>query len=105
VQTLENRSDGGGARQAFRQFVSDVSSLQIGKDQDVRTSRDGRSRRFRLGYRRNQRRISLKLAIDLQLRRTRFNRARGFNNFIDQTMLRAPFRREREESNTWLCSQ
>src|SRR6185437_4919587 len=34
VETLKNRSDGGRAGQSFRQLVSDISSLQVWKNQD-----------------------------------------------------------------------
>src|SRR5436190_1910992 len=59
IKALQNRTDGGGAGEPFSQFISNISRLKIGKDQNVRTAADRRTRSLRLRDGRQQSCIGL----------------------------------------------
>jgi hypothetical protein len=62
-QSLKNRANGRGAPQPLGQLVSDVAGVEIGKDEYVRPSAQGRAGRLPLTDFRVERGVGLKLTI------------------------------------------
>src|SRR5699024_8009298 len=68
VQALQNRSDRQGVRRALHRLVGDVSTVQVGEDEDVGLARHVRFRHLLLANGGDGSGVELQWAVQLQVR-------------------------------------
>ncbi len=104
-RALQQGTDRPCARQALRQLVRDVGSSEIGEDEDVGAARNRASRSLATGDLGIQCGVALQLAVELEIDASSAEQLDRGPDLVHQRVLRAAFRRERQQSDSRLFSQ
>ena len=101
-KTLADRSDRFGAAESLGQFVTDVSGLNVGEDEDVRFARNLAARSFQSGDFGDERGVKLQFAVESEIGRFFVRDLGRVLDFGNGVVLRAALRRERKHRDSRL---
>ncbi len=96
-EALEEGAVGGGAAEAFDEFVADVAAVEVGEDEGVGVSGDGRAGGFAGGDGGDEGSVGLEFAVDAELGGAFGDDAEGFLDFGNGGVRGTAFGGEREK--------
>src|SRR5690606_28468787 len=105
IESLQEWSDSSRVGQAFRELITDVRRVEVGKHQHVRFTGDQRPRLFVSRHLWDDGGVELYVAVYGQIGPAFPQLCSGLPDLVDATMLGTTRSRERQQGDSWLHAQ